>query len=266
MARYSVVEFNDKSAAVICNSWFVGEEEEYCLWPNEQSTKVGRLAKAEQQPCMEWKKYKIRVLGKAGNYERAVQKLRMCEETSDLNTDLEESCHKRRRIRNRKYMTLDSDSESSATDDPPDLTQGDLPSPPRSLVSGVSSESPTTFEGSALPSAATSSTPKSLPVTSTPTRSNSLEDVSILTNVDQHPDLSELVRKLASQIYSIKEILQVHTNMLQNILKKGSGVVTEAATLPEGLKFPLETVEQLEEMETHLIDPGVRTGLIHRLW
>ena len=66
MARYSVVEFNDKSAAVICNSWFVGEEEEYCLWPNEQSTKVGRLAKAEQQPCIEWKKYKIRVLGKAG--------------------------------------------------------------------------------------------------------------------------------------------------------------------------------------------------------
>ena len=33
-----------------------------------------------------------------GNYERAVQKLRMCEETSDLNTDLEESCHKRRYV------------------------------------------------------------------------------------------------------------------------------------------------------------------------
>lgn len=64
MARYSVVD--DKTAAVICNSWFVGEEEEYCLWPNEQSNKVGRLAKAKQQPCTEWKKYKIRVLGKAG--------------------------------------------------------------------------------------------------------------------------------------------------------------------------------------------------------
>ena len=65
MARYSVVELNDKTAAVICNSRFVGEEEEYCLWPNEQSSKVGQLAKAEQQPYIEWKKYKIRVLGKA---------------------------------------------------------------------------------------------------------------------------------------------------------------------------------------------------------
>lgn len=60
----------------------------------------------------------------------------------------------------------------------------------------------------------------------------------------------------------MKETLQVHTSMLQNLLKKVSGVVTEAATLPEGLKFPVESVDQLEEMETHLIDPGVRTGLV----
>ena len=60
----------------------------------------------------------------------------------------------------------------------------------------------------------------------------------------------------------MKQTQQVHTSMLQNILKKGSGVVTEAATLPEELKFALETVDQLEEMETHLIDPGVRTGLV----
>lgn len=50
--------------------------------------------------------------------------------------------------------------------------------------------------------------------------------------------------------------------MLQNLLKKVNGVVTEAATLPEGLKFPLETVDQLEEMETFLLDPDVRTGLV----
>ena len=66
MARYSVVELNDNTAAVIYNSWFVGEEEEYCLWPDQPSSKVGRLAKAEQQPCIGWTKYKIRVLGKAG--------------------------------------------------------------------------------------------------------------------------------------------------------------------------------------------------------
>ena len=60
----------------------------------------------------------------------------------------------------------------------------------------------------------------------------------------------------------MKETQQVHTSMLQILLKKVSGVVTEAATLPEGLKFALETVEQLEETETHLIDPGVRTGLV----
>ncbi|XP_066968495.1 uncharacterized protein [Macrobrachium rosenbergii] len=63
----------------------------------------------------------------------------------------------------------------------------------------------------------------------------------------------------------MKETMQVHTSMLQNLIKKVSGVVTEAATLPEGLKFPLETVDQLEEMETHLIDPGVRTGLVNVL-
>lgn len=66
-----------------------------------------------------------------------------------------------RRIRNRKYMASDSDSESSDIDDPPIFTQEDLPSPPRSLVSGVSGEGATTFEGSALSSDATSSTPRS---------------------------------------------------------------------------------------------------------
>lgn len=60
----------------------------------------------------------------------------------------------------------------------------------------------------------------------------------------------------------MKETQQVHTSMLQNLMKKVSGVVTEAATLPESLKFPLETVDQLEAMETHLVDPSVRTGLV----
>ena len=60
----------------------------------------------------------------------------------------------------------------------------------------------------------------------------------------------------------MKETQQVNTSMLQNLLKKVSGVVTETATLPEGSKFPLETMDQLEEMETHLIDPDVRTGLV----
>lgn len=68
MAQYSIAEFDDKTNAIICNSWFADEEEEYCLWPTEPPNKVTRHAKAEQQPCTEWKKQKIRVLGKAGTH------------------------------------------------------------------------------------------------------------------------------------------------------------------------------------------------------
>lgn len=78
-------------------------------------------------------------------------------------------------------MASDYDSESSTIDDPPIFPKDDLPSPPCSLVSRVSGEG-ATFEGTAFSSAATSSTP----------RSNLLEDMSIPTKVDQHPDLSKL--------------------------------------------------------------------------
>lgn len=64
-----------------------------------------------------------------------------------------------RRIKNNKYFSLDSDSESSVIDDPVTDRKNDLPPPPRSLVSRVNSEDATTFQESALSTAATSSTP-----------------------------------------------------------------------------------------------------------
>lgn len=89
-------------------------------------------------------------------------------------------------------MSSDSDSESSAIDNPPPVpTQDDPPSPPISLMSGVRSEGATTVEGSALSSGATSLTPRSVSGTSTPRRINSLDDESVLTNVDQQSNLSK---------------------------------------------------------------------------
>ena len=97
-----------------------------------------------------------------------------------------------RRIKNNKYFSSDSDSESSVIDDPVTDRKNDLPPPPRSLVSRVNSGDATTFQESALSTAVTSSTPRSCSVTSSPSRTNFLEDVSIVRNVDQHPDQSKL--------------------------------------------------------------------------
>ena len=92
-----------------------------------------------------------------------------------------------------------------------------------------------------------------------------LSECFLLINVSSVLDEVGFLRKLASCIYSVKETQQVHTSMLQTLLKRGSGVVAEAASLPETLQFPLESVEKLEDMETHLIDPGVRTALVSSL-
>lgn len=64
---FGVVEFTDsKTVAVIPVSWFVGSGEETCYWPEGNASKAAKLVQNGNTPDTSWKKYKIRVLGRAG--------------------------------------------------------------------------------------------------------------------------------------------------------------------------------------------------------
>ena len=73
MLPFAVVEFEDKTVAVICTTWVVVEEEDCRLWQNLNSSKVVRLVQAGQEPCSSWNRYSVRGLGKAGRHDLFIE-------------------------------------------------------------------------------------------------------------------------------------------------------------------------------------------------
>ena len=60
----AVVEFCvSKLVANVPTSWYRGDEQDQCLWPKTQATK---LAKAGKPPNESWNVYEVKVLGRAG--------------------------------------------------------------------------------------------------------------------------------------------------------------------------------------------------------
>ncbi|KAL7866041.1 hypothetical protein SRHO_G00112880 [Serrasalmus rhombeus] len=78
-------------------------------------------------PQGNWERYHVRVLGEAGSYAQAREKLRKAEMTSDLQTDSEAERGPRRR-RKRKLSSSESEEEANEFFKPP-------PQPTRKLLS-----------------------------------------------------------------------------------------------------------------------------------
>ncbi|XP_046544153.1 uncharacterized protein LOC124254284 [Haliotis rubra] len=117
---YKLVIFtDDNELAVVPSNWLDGTG--FCLWPPFKSTtKLSKAVQIQQCACDSWKAYPICLLpgGESGklhlsynnnidNYERAREKLRLAEDTSDLQTaDSEEDENTTRHSKRRKrYVT-----------------------------------------------------------------------------------------------------------------------------------------------------------------
>ncbi|XP_065677543.1 uncharacterized protein LOC105849029 isoform X4 [Hydra vulgaris] len=115
---YAIVEFSNSVSEIIPVKWFCTEEEDECFWPEFLPlSKVSKLVSQIANPNPAWKKCNVRTLGKAATYERAREKLKLSENTPDLNITESENKEKatgvlkRKRLSTTQYFQFDSDSE-----------------------------------------------------------------------------------------------------------------------------------------------------------
>ncbi|XP_065665166.1 uncharacterized protein LOC136086733 isoform X3 [Hydra vulgaris] len=113
---FAVVEFITYGTVdIIPVEWFTSAEEDECFWPDtEAKHKVSKLVQTSANPNKNWNKYKIRTLGKAVTYQRAVEKCKVAEYSSDLQTDREEDGKRRKRKIIAPADDTNSDSDTSS--------------------------------------------------------------------------------------------------------------------------------------------------------
>ncbi|XP_065661765.1 uncharacterized protein LOC136084783 isoform X1 [Hydra vulgaris] len=113
---FAVVEFITYGTVdIIPVEWFTSAEEDECFWlDTEAKHKVSKLVQTSANPNKNWNKYKIRTLGKAVTYQRAVEKCKVAEYSSDLQTDREEDDKRRKRKIIAPADDTNSDSDTSS--------------------------------------------------------------------------------------------------------------------------------------------------------
>ncbi|XP_064462224.1 uncharacterized protein LOC135372649 isoform X2 [Ornithodoros turicata] len=112
VALYAIVKFLDDSVAVVPCTWLADDG---CFWPPpKDQKKVSLLVRKLKEPQPTWKLLPCKVLERYATYDSARAGLRLAEETSDLNPDIQYGRGKRRRI-----STIYTDSEESLPPTPP---------------------------------------------------------------------------------------------------------------------------------------------------
>jgi len=70
--KYAIVEFIDNQSVEAVPVRWLTEEEDMCCWP-PSTRNFSSLVKNMAHPADDWVQYKIRVLGKAGNFIQIFQ-------------------------------------------------------------------------------------------------------------------------------------------------------------------------------------------------
>ncbi|XP_040072422.1 uncharacterized protein LOC120844618 [Ixodes scapularis] len=128
---FLVVRFpeQDDEVAVVHTKWVHGNS---CLWPPEkESRRLRELIKKGATPMSSWKKFKCVEMDGYPTYEKAQQKLRIAECTSDLQSENDLGRGKRKKI-TRQLSSSDSDEpEAQHGTQKQDTDSSEPPTPPR---------------------------------------------------------------------------------------------------------------------------------------
>lgn len=120
--EYSVVEFTDADGgglALVNCKWFTPRKKEVFWPPYKNPSLFNKALKNGESPEISWKSYSIkRNYYQSSNYDAARKKLKLAEDTSDLQSDNSEQPIKKARIkRPPKRLYLNSSDESNLEED-----------------------------------------------------------------------------------------------------------------------------------------------------
>ncbi|XP_019900814.2 uncharacterized protein LOC109615610 [Esox lucius] len=239
MLPFAVVDFlHGGGVAILPCKWFTGPEEDTCYWPPGRLN-ISKAVKDEILPNPTWPQFKVRVLGKAGTYAHATEKLLKAEATSDLQTESDSGRRMGKGNRKRKPVCLSSSDEE---------------------LGGAGHDHP-----SSVPS------PQPIPENLQPQAPHSLKtrpfiqppSIPLMTVASEHPSRvlqgassafrDAMFARLLTVLEEIKETQRVHGRMIQSLLTQRDASAVTA--LPEDVVFPLRTVSDVAAMEQKLADP-----------
>ncbi|XP_071095074.1 uncharacterized protein [Haliotis cracherodii] len=111
--HYIVKFLKSDEIGLIPDTWLEGDR--FCYWPKyKNSNQMDRAVKSSVEPDKDtWKIYEISIMYKNASYDKARRKLPLAEETSNLDTEMEEEgqIDTRKRRPPTKYLSSDSEDE-----------------------------------------------------------------------------------------------------------------------------------------------------------
>ncbi|XP_051560604.1 uncharacterized protein LOC127444956 [Myxocyprinus asiaticus] len=240
MLPFAVVDFMySGGVAIVHCKWFTGPEEDACYWPPGR-VNISKAVKDGLVPNTDWPQFKVRILGKAGNYAHATAKLLKSQVNSDLQTKSDSRGRMGKgKVKRRPVILSSSDEESDGAghDHPP----SNVPSPPP-VPENLQPEAPHSLNTRPFIQPSPPSTP-SVVTPDNPRRR--LQGVNSAFRDGMFVHLLTLLEE-------IKETQRVHGKMIQSLLTQRDA--TTVAALPDVI-FPLKTVSDVEAMERKLADP-----------
>ncbi|XP_060565983.1 uncharacterized protein LOC132725006 [Ruditapes philippinarum] len=285
---YILVEFTEqKEISVVSSNWV---SDNNSVWPPfKSSSRMRKAIEAKMIPGDDWEAYPVRELYRNESYQKVRSKLREAELRSDLETPCdseseEESFRTSKRRKTKSSRLMSSSDEDSASEKtvkevvfgrnppkptgPPKALDITLPVPPSSNARDASYNTlpQATFAANSLISSRPLSpftSPRTTTSTSTPPddRQSSfrgLRDVNHVRDARLFMLLEQIKKEQADQ----REMLGTILHHLQK-MPVSENSSTESSSLPETINFPIESIEELDELEKELAVASVEASVVY---
>ncbi|KAF5281928.1 hypothetical protein FQR65_LT14454 [Abscondita terminalis] len=262
MSIYSVVEFED-GIQLVPNSWIRGK---HAFWPTyTNQIKINKAIAEADEPLSNWPLHKIlRILGSAGkilllsfictityNYREGIEKLKMGEAVSDIESD----CEKLKKSRHNRAKKVILDDTSDEETDEPTGRHIELPLPPKSINLVTKSTVPISKDNI---QGCTSSTYSQHNPTSTINESsiyeNAQDNIFEKNVFNEEPTKIPEKDKITNIIIKKLNLINIKLDLLSQSIRN---IQHEDITKDDGgfeYEFPLQNLKELEDLEQKLND------------
>lgn len=243
---FVLVEFlKTNDVAVIPSSWLVSKDK--ALWPPYlSSTRINNAVRNRDSPCTEWTKYSVKIMYESDTYERARAKLSTAMYHSDLLTedsedDIISRCSKRKRRSPSRYTDHESSEE--------DCFSSRAKTKASSSIRDVEVKSKDQIARPVPPRPSVPSCIVSQPQLPPP----------------ESLDVNARDARIFMVLEELRAILHSHSTKLNTLLRHHS-VQEQDQAVPEGIHFPVKDMNEMEALESKLMDPDLEKKVIASLY
>ncbi|XP_063215607.1 uncharacterized protein LOC134527147 isoform X2 [Bacillus rossius redtenbacheri] len=236
---YKIIEFED-GLQLVPIAW-LNDDSTHCAWPNyTNQLKINKAISSIENTDASWKLHKVvRIFGSADTYVRGVEKLKLAEMISDVESSFSEGGGSRTKVRQKRAKRSYSSSDESENE-PASVQLPVLPKPPQ-------------FENTVNVFPSTSTAISGLNV-----NSQEHSPKNGMAKVNANTDLStefqkHVLKKLNQLLNAMSQMEERIKNIESSLTTKDDNEVTMDTV---DLQLPCVTIEKFIEFDTSLCEQG----------